>query len=258
MNYPPWVIIHLPHDSLEIPLEVRRQFILSDDELSAEKARMADLYTLEIFNDKSRPATIIRSPVSRLVVDVERFEDDAQEPMAKRGMGAVYTVTSEMKPLRYPLSPREREALMTAYYRPHHAKLEEAVSATIHRHGHCLVLDCHSFHSKPLPYELADQSLDRPDICIGTDEFHTSTKLSRIFVDAFLSEGWSVAVNDPFSGALVPYSRHLRDSRVMSIMVEVSRRLYLSETDSTKLPEFDDIACRIRRCCIKAIDAFRS
>ena len=39
-----------------------------------------------------------------------------------------------------------------------------------------LIIDCHSFPKYPLPYEL-NQQTDRPEICIGTDSFHTSEKL---------------------------------------------------------------------------------
>ena len=39
----------------------------------------------------------------------------------------------------------ERVALIQAYYRPHHARLEAAVTAALERHGRCLMIDCHSF-----------------------------------------------------------------------------------------------------------------
>jgi N-formylglutamate amidohydrolase len=139
MTYPSWVVLHVPHDSTAVPADVRAQ--LSE-------------------------AVVVRPPVGRLVVDVERFPDDGDEPMATRGMGAVYTATSQLTPLRRRLSAGEREALMQAYYRPHHARLEAAVAAALERHGRCLVIDCHSFPSVALPYEMADSPNARPDCLV--------------------------------------------------------------------------------------------
>ena len=142
---------------------------------------------------------------------------------------------------------------MGAYYRPNHARLEAAVAAALDIHDRCLAIDCHSFPSAALPYELADPALARPDICIGTDDFHTPAELSSAFVAAFQQEGWSVSLNEPFAGALVPGSRYRRDRRVNAVMVEVNRHLYLCEQDATPLPAFADVAKGVRRCCMAAI-----
>ena len=249
MTYPPWVVLHVPHDSTTVPADLRSQFLLDDAELRRELDRMTDHRTLALFSDPSSEAVVVRSPVSRLVVDVERFSNDIDEPMAARGMGTVYAATSQLTPLRRPLADNERERLMQAYYHPHHAQLEEAVTKAVDRYGRCLVIDCHSFPSAALPYEMADPSKARPDICIGTDDFHTSEGLVAAFSTAFQLEGWSVSLNDPFPGALVPASRYRRDRRVEAVMVEVNRRLYLREDDATPLPDFPETAGRIRRCC---------
>ena len=249
-------MLHLPHDSVEIPAEVRGQFLLDDGELAAELTRMTDHRTLELFAGQeasTSAAAIVRATVSRLAVDVERFEDDQFEAMATRGMGAIYTVKSDLKPLRRSLNAGEREALMAAYYRPHHAQLEAAVSAALEGHARCLVIDCHSFPSVALPYELADPRASRPDICIGSDEFHTGPALADAFVAAFQGEGWSVSLNTPFAGALVPASRDRKDPRVSAVMVEVNRRLYLREQDAAPLASFADIGNRVRRCCQDAL-----
>ena len=251
-TYPSWVVLHVPHDSVEVPTEVRSQFLLGDAELAAELRRMTDHQTLALFACPVSSAAVVRAPVSRLVVDVERFEDDQQEPMSTRGMGAIYSVTSGLMPLRRQLQPSEREALVQAYYRPHHARLEAAVSAAIEAHGRCLVIDCHSFPSTALPYELADAATARPDICIGTDDFHTRGELANGFVAAFQREGWSVSLNLPFAGALVPSGRYRKDHRVTAVMVEVNRRLYLNEHDATPLPSLAEFALRVRRCCMTA------
>lgn len=255
MRYPPWVVLHVPHDSTLIPRELRTQFLLDDTELARELVRMTDHRTHAIFADPSSDAAVVPAPVSRLVVDVERFPDDADEPMAERGMGAVYAVTSQRTPLRRRLEPGERDALMQAYYRPHHAMLEAAVTAALERYGRCLVLDCHSFPSAALSYEMADPANARPDICIGTDAFHTSHDLTDAFTTAFAGAGWRVSLNDPFAGALVPASRCQRDARVAAVMVEVNRRLYLREADATPLAMFEEVARRIRTACGEAIAA---
>lgn len=253
MTYPPWVVLHVPHHSTVVPADVRGQFLLDDAALERELIRMTDHRTLEIFADPRSEAAVVQAPVSRLVVDVERFPDDADEPMAARGMGAVYTMTSQLTPLRRCLGTEEREALMRAYYRPHHAALEATVALAIERHGRCLLIDCHSFPSVALPYEMADPSDARADICIGTDDFHTSPMLARAFTAAFQRAGWSVSLNDPFAGALVPSSRYRCDERVRAVMVEVNRQLYLREVDATPLEDFAAVARRIRQCCFEAI-----
>ena len=253
MTYPRWVVLHVPHDSTAVPVHVRSQFLLDEAELERELDRMTDHLTLAIFADPLSEAVVIRAPVSRLVVDVERFPDDAQEPMAARGMGAVYTTTSQLTPLRRRLSTGEREALMQAYYRPHHAMLEGAVAKALEQHGRCLVLDCHSFPSAALPYEMGDASKARPDICIGTDDFHTSDELAAAFTAAFRRDAWRVSLNAPFAGALVPRSRYRCDTRVAAVMVEVNRGLYLREADATPAEDFEDVARRIRESCIEAI-----
>lgn len=256
-EYSPWVVLHIPHDSLVVPAQVRGQFVLDDGELSAELYRMTDHQTLAIFAGRSCATAVVRAPVSRLVVDVERFESDAIEPMARRGMGAVYTSTSQGNPLRRSLSAVEREWLLATYYRPHHARLETAVNSAIDRYGCCLVIDCHSFPARALDYEMADPATPRPDVCIGTDEWHTHPALAGAFAEAFQRAGWSVALNAPFSGAIVPASRFRRDSRVAAVMVEINRRLYWRESDRACCDDFAAVAARLRRCCLAASRGFR-
>lgn len=96
----PWVVMHVPHDSISIPECHRDQFCLDDEQLAAELVLMTDHHTLDLFCTGLSPEQVVRAPVSRLVVDVERFEDDDAEPMAAIGMGAIYSVTSSLAKLR--------------------------------------------------------------------------------------------------------------------------------------------------------------
>jgi N-formylglutamate amidohydrolase len=81
-----------------------------------ELDRLTDHYTDELFDHRGPPEfATVRFPVSRFVVDPERFEDDAQEPMAARGQGAIYTRTTDARSLRNPPTAAERDALLDCY-----------------------------------------------------------------------------------------------------------------------------------------------
>jgi N-formylglutamate deformylase len=182
-------------------------------------------------------------PLSRLVCDVERFPSDEDEPMAKRGMGAIYHRTSMVDVPRAPAVAAERQSLMGRWYWPHHSTLERLASDVAARSGVCLIVDCHSFPSAALPYEL-DQTSARADICIGTDAFHTPLSVRDAIVAAAEEEGYSVAVNAPFAGALVPLSAYQKDRRVLSVMIEVNRRLYMDEDSGLKRHDFESPCSR--------------
>jgi N-formylglutamate deformylase len=193
-------------------------------------------------------------PLSRLVCDVERFPSDENEPMAARGMGVTYTRTSLGHVLRAAPDAAERQSLLDQWYWPHHATLERLVSGVIARSGICLIVDCHSFPSVALPYEL-DQTSDRADICVGTDAFHTPSLIRDAIVEAAKREGYSVAVDAPFAGALVPLSAYQKDRRVLSVMIEVNRRLYMDENTGLKRPDFGQIRAVVGRLIVAAVEA---
>lgn len=252
---PPWVVFHVPHDSTYIPDEVKTQFVIDDLTLNEELAKMTDLWTLVLYANGIPASQVVAAPVNRLVVDVERFEDDAKEVMAKRGMGAIYRIRHNMMPLRRYLTKEERQELLRRWYRPHHKKLSDAVDRSIKKYHRALIVDLHSFPSKPLPYE-DDQSLDRPEICIGADDGHTPTDLLKRFYDRF-SEDFKVAINRPFKGALVSLKHYLKNSLVTSIMVEVRRDLYMDETTGTILSDFGEVSQQLQKALLEALDGWR-
>ena len=167
------VIIHVPHASSVIPDDVRATFCLTDDELHTELIRMTDWYTDELFAVPG--ITYLHYPVSRLVVDPERFVDDDRELMSRVGMGAVYTRTSFGTPLRQELSTVERQALLDRYYWPHHRRLDQLVAQAFEQFGRCLIIDAHSFSPHPLPHE-PHQEPNRPDYCLGTGAAFTPAR----------------------------------------------------------------------------------
>ena len=233
-------VVHIPHASLVIPPDVRETFVVSGRELELEQLLMTDRWTDELYRGLVAADATICFPVSRLVVDPERFLDDEREPMAARGMGATYMRTADGRALRRVLPAAEREQLLARFYEPHHRTLTRAVEIVLADAERCLVVDGHSFPSEPLPCDL-DQTPHRPDICIGSDERHTPRWLAQAAVDVFARRGLRVEVNRPFSGAMVPAQFYGTDMRVHAVMIEINRRLYMDEATGAKSGGFDDL-----------------
>lgn len=239
-------VLHIPHSSTWVPAHLRDSILLNEDELQREQLRMTDWFTDELFElDPSYVASVC-FPISRLLVDPERFDDDELEPMSAKGMGVIYTRTSQNAVLRAQPSNEERQALLEAYYKPHHQQLTQAVQSMLDHQGQALVIDCHSFASQPLPCE-SDQTQPRADICIGTDDFHTPPELQELAVSLFKQQGFSVAVNQPFAGALVPSEFYQVNAKVAAIMVEVNRGLYIDENTGQKLEDFEKVKQRLQK-----------
>jgi N-formylglutamate deformylase len=247
------VILHIPHSSNAIPAEHKSDFLISDDQIELELLRMTDHYTDELFSDV--PGVSVIFPLSRLVIDVERFEDDAREPMSQTGMGVIYERTHDRKTMKRQMTYAEREKLIGLYYRPHHEAFELAVERAIDRHGKALIIDCHSYPSSALPYEIFDHST-RPEIGIGTDSFHTSCELASKSLLAFARRGFSVALNKPFPGAITPLKYFGIESRVKSIMIEVRRDMYMDESSGTRLDKFGIFKNQISEALMEVIAEF--
>ena len=131
--------------------------------------------------------------------------------------------------------------------------LEGAVDAALHATGQCLIVDGHSFPSDPLPCDL-NQDRPRPEICIGTDPFHTPSQLATEAAKRFAERGLDVAINRPYEGALVPARWYRRDHRVAAVMIEINRRLYMDEATGEKIASFAETAALVQSVLTALID----
>lgn len=234
----PPIIVHVPHASPIVPQEDRDRMDIDEASLAADIESLTDWYTDELFDVSPVQGETIRFSVSRFVVDPERYEDDDLEPMAARGMGVIYQKLSDGTVFRPTVPSAERERLLETYYRPHHATLERAVERSLSAHGSCLILDIHSFPDKPLPVHV-EQYGDRPipDICIGTQAGHTPPWLIAVFERHARAAGLMIDIDHPFAGSIVP-GRWPGDPRVLSVMIEFNKRLYLEPGTSRRTEGF--------------------
>jgi N-formylglutamate amidohydrolase len=234
------LLVHVPHSATRIPRQVRDTFVLDDEALAAELLAMTDHHTDALFGAATElGGAVFVNRLSRLVMDPERFPSDAEEPMAAKGLGAIYRRTSTGALLRPPtFDEADRAALMTRYQAPYAAAFEEAVTAMLDHFGWCFIVDGHSFPRSPLPWE--DPSLSRPDFCLGHEPFHVHPFLQGA-VDGLEEQGFTVAHNEPFAGSYVPLRHYGTDPRVRSTMIEVRRDLYMDESTGERSSDFGRI-----------------
>jgi N-formylglutamate amidohydrolase len=229
------LILHIPHSSCKIP--VNRGYLVDGEILEKEILKLTDWYTDDLFTlDDS---IVVRADFSRIFCDVERFADDSIEPMANLGMGVIYQRTDDNLVLRE-VSKELRLEIINNYYWSHHDKLNKAVESQLKSVGKAVIVDCHSFPKIPLKKAL-DQTLNRPDFNIGTDRFHTPNYLIELSEEFFKKKGFSVAVDLPYSGSMVPIKHYKQTKNVESIMLEVNRALYLSDDGNQKSSDYLEI-----------------
>ena len=226
------VVVHVPHAGLDLPADVAADLRLDPAGLAAEVLAMTDWGTAELAHGLSElGATLLVNRVSRLVVDVERYPDPLEESMEQVGMGAVYTRTSQGAVLRDEDPDRSaavRADLVARYHTPWHAALTEEVARVVAAHGWCVIVDLHSYPSRPLPYELSPDT-PRPEVCLGTDPSATPEAVVELAETVLADHGFATARDTPFAGAITP-AAFAADRRVASLMLEVRRDVVCDET----------------------------
>ncbi|WP_211192964.1 N-formylglutamate amidohydrolase [Actinoplanes sp. TBRC 11911] len=235
------VILHVPHASRSV---AGAEFTISPSEVATELDHLTDAYTDMIARQAagasaSRP-WIFENRLSRLVVDPERFPDESEE-MRAVGMGAVYTHGYARRRLRSD-DPVRDEALLRTHFRPYAAAMTDLVGERLAATGRAVVIDVHSYPAVALPYEL-HASGPRPEICLGSDAFHTPPVLLEAASTAF--SRFKRYVNSPFAGAYVPLAHYRRSPEVTALMIEIRRDQYMIEPAGAPTAGLDVVAAAL-------------
>ena len=215
-------ILHIPHSSTYVP--DYSGYLVPKEKIQDEINFLTDWATDKIFDVSNIDKIVV--PFSRVFCDVERFYDEQEEMFAK-GAGIAYTKLDSGEDLRK-VSKALKQKILKEYYEPHHRTLDKITHQKLEKHGEAIIIDCHSFSSTPLKREF-NQSKVRPDICIGTDNFHTPASLTKKYQEFFRAQGFQVAINQPYVGTIVPTKYYKKDQRVKSIMIEINKKLYMNE-----------------------------
>jgi N-formylglutamate deformylase len=223
-------LISVPHGGTDVPPPVRPRLLLTDEELRY----YCDPATRVIFGYRDQVAAYIDTPVSRMVVDLNR----PPLPLPLRdpdGIIKLKTIDGReiWRPGQVPDMHLIHRLLMTHYF-PYHQQIDELID----RHPLLIAFDCHSM----LPHgseNQKDAGKARPLICLGNNGDRKGrakkgsiatcsqewiTTLAGVFKEEFSLDN-EVAINNPFSGGFIA-NAHYWHKGIPWIQIEINRSLY--------------------------------
>lgn len=223
-------LISVPHGGTEVPDPVRPLLLLNDEDLRY----YCDPLTRVVFGCRDRVAAYIDTPVSRMVVDLNR----PPLPLPLRdpdGIIKLRTIDGRdvYRPGLVPDMPLIHSLLMSWYF-PYHQQIDELIDQRPVR----IAFDCHSM----LPYGSESQKdfgKARPLICLGnngdrrgrarkgsitTCSVEWMNTLAAVFKEEFALTS-EVAINNPFSGGFIA-NAHYWHKGIPWTQIEINRLLY--------------------------------
>jgi N-formylglutamate deformylase len=240
MKYP--FMISVPHGGQEIPEEVMNRIALTPEEL----AFYCDPATSEIYDFESRVAAYIDTPVSRMVVDLNR---PPYHIAPKYPDGVIKSVTGFGNPVyregQFP-DINLIHRLMVKYFFPYHEMTDSLTDKTRAR----IAFDCHSMLPEGLPRQ-KDSGSARPLICLGNNgDLNGAPRpgvlptcpqeliqaLASHFRNEFGKEG-DISLNNPFTGGFISISHHWH-REIPWIQIEMNRGMYEYENQGPDQPGF--------------------
>lgn len=236
------MLLHIPHSSLYIPKEYLCDYKIDINQLEEYNIFMSDIYTDELF--ECCDYDVIKFEYSRLFCDVEKFFNPDLEVMYQYGMGPIYTKVYDGTIIRDSKQMVSKEYIKSIYER-HHNKLDEYTKEVLETNESLLIIDCHSFSDKMTNTIFGTK--DNPDICIGVDKRFYNQSIVDYFVNAFKEYGYSVQINTPYSGSIIPNRMYhsTENKKVASIMIEINKRLYLCGSLKTKTNNFNTLKTQL-------------
>jgi len=223
-------LISVPHGGTDIVESVRSRLLLTEDDLTF----YSDPMTRIIFGFQDQVAAYIDTPISRMIVDLNRppLPVPLQDPD-----GIIKTKTFDNRDIYRPGEVPDMHFIhnmVLSHYFPYHQKIDEYLDQLPIQ----IAFDCHSM----LPVGSENQ-IDawkcRPLICLGNNgDSHGSERNGtlttcseewiHILVECFSKEFPSedaVALNTPFSGGFIS-NAHFWRKGIPWIQIEINRILY--------------------------------
>jgi len=220
------LLVSLPHTGLDIPPSCR------DGLVSLPLARKDADWWLERLYDFAADlgATVVRTAISRTVIDVNRDPSGASLYPGQATTGLCPTTTFDGEPLYKPGAEPDAGEIARrrdVYFEPYHRALAAERDRLRALHPAIVVYDCHSIRSR-VP-RLFDGEL--PVLNIGTNGgLSAAPEIEGAMVRAAEASPFSSVLNGRFKGGWITRSLGDPAGGVHAVQLEIACRGYVVET----------------------------
>lgn len=219
------LVVSIPHAGAEIPAEIEAR--LADPWLARKDAdwRVDALYAFA----HQLGATVIKTAISRTVVDVNRDPSGASLYPGQATTTLCPTITFDNEPLYKPgQEPGEDEIAARAamFLAPYHAAIAEEIARLRARHGNVVLYDAHSIRSRaPM---LFDGLL--PVFNLGTNGGATcAAAYEQAAITRCAQSGAAFVANGRFKGGYITRHFGKPEEGVHALQMELALRAYIDE-----------------------------
>jgi formiminoglutamase len=227
------LLISWPHTGTTIPVEVGRQLVSTDAAL-----KDTDWYVERLYGFVGQfQATVVRTTVSRVVIDVNRDPAGHSLYPGMATTGLCPTTTFDGEPLyKNGRVPDELEIgnRRKSYFDPYHEAIATEIARLRSHHDHVLLYDCHSIRSA-IP-RLFDGVL--PILNIGTnDGASCSHRIQSQIVEICKRSEFNSVLNGRFKGGWITRKYGCPREGVHAVQIEIAQRSYMEEGLA---PQYED------------------
>ena len=206
-------IISIPHSGLYITKEMksklRKNVILAN----------VDWYLPELYSFLEKLGfTVIINNISRYVIDCNR--NPTKIGCNKYTESLIYTKTTFNKEMyREAPSKLEINYRVSNFYETYHKILKREILEKLKYHDKVYLIDLHSFGKQI-----------KKDIILGNSNGKTMNKeLFHYITKLFIDNGFSVGINNPFSGGYITKYYGDKNKRCESLQIELSYKSYIDK-----------------------------
>lgn len=256
------LVMASPHSGREYP----PAFLAASRLSLAQLRRAEDPYVDELL-DGVAGVPVLRARFGRAWLDLNRdadeldpamFEGRLQDarPLAFRttdrvssGLGVLPRVAGQgLDIYRRRLTTAEAEARLRAVHAPWHSRIAELLARAHDRHGHAILVDCHSM---PQPGGMLPAQ-----IVLG-DRYGTSASpmLMALIERHFTDAGWRVARNAPYAGGHTTAFHGNVAAGIHAVQIEIDRSLYVDAQRLQRNSGFDSVAAQLRALAGAIVEA---